>query len=128
MSVELGHYAVALAFAVAVLQGIVPLAGAQRGDARWMALGVPAALLQFALVTLAFACLTVAYVTSDFSVLNVAQNSHSAKPMLYKVSGVWGNHEGSLLLWALILTAFGAAVALFGQNLPVALKARVLSI
>jgi len=128
MSVELGHYAVALAFVVAILQGIVPLAGAQRGDARWMALGVPAALLQFALVTLAFACLTVAYVTSDFSVLNVAQNSHSAKPMLYKVSGVWGNHEGSLLLWALILTAFGAAVALFGQNLPVALKARVLSI
>lgn len=128
MIVELGHFAIALAFAVALIQGVVPMAGAARRDLRWMALAGPAALLQFALVAFAFACLTVAYVTSDFSVLNVAQNSHSAKPMLYKISGVWGNHEGSLLLWALILTAFGAAVAVFGGNLPDLLKARVLSV
>jgi cytochrome c-type biogenesis protein CcmF len=128
MIAELGHYAIALAFAVAIVQGVVPMTGAAREDARWMALGPPAALAQFALVAFAFGCLTTAYVTSDFSVLNVAQNSHSAKPMLYKISGVWGNHEGSLLLWALILTAFGAAVAVFGANLPEALKARVLSV
>jgi cytochrome c-type biogenesis protein CcmF len=128
MTAELGHYAIVLAFAVAIVQGIVPMAGAARDDARWMALGAPAALLQFALVAFAFGCLTTAYVTSDFSLLNVAQNSHSAKPMLYKITGVWGNHEGSLLLWALILTAFGAAVAAFGANLPESLKARVLSV
>ena len=76
----------------------------------------------------AFAALTQAYVTSDFSVANVVANSHSAKPLVYKISGVWGNHEGSMLLWALILAVFGAAVALFGANLPDTLRARVLAI
>ncbi len=93
-----------------------------------MEVGKPAALGQFALVALAFAALMHAYVVSDFSVLNVVQNSHTSKPMLYKVTGVWGNHEGSMLLWVLILSLFGAAVALFGRNLPPTLKARVLSV
>ena len=125
---EIGHFALLLALVVAVVQGIVPLAGASRGQASWMALGRPAALLQFALIATAFLALTQAYVSSDFTVLNVAQNSHSAKPMLYKVTGVWGNHEGSMLLWVLILALFGAAVALFGQNLPPTLRARVLGV
>lgn len=93
-----------------------------------MGLAAPAAIGQAALVAVAFAALTYAFVVSDFSVELVAQNSHSAKPMLYKVTGVWGNHEGSMLLWVLILALFGAAVALFGANLPPRLKARVLSV
>src|SRR5262245_64285116 len=93
-----------------------------------MALGSAAALTQALLVFIAFASLTQAYVTSDFSVANVVANSHSAKPLLYKITGVWGNHEGSMLLWALILSIFGAAVALFGVNLPDSLRSRVLAI
>jgi cytochrome c-type biogenesis protein CcmF len=93
-----------------------------------MALGRTAALTQAFLVLVSFGALTQAYVTSDFSVLNVVDNSHSAKPMLYKISGVWGNHEGSMLLWALILALFGAAVAVFGANLPDTLRSRVLAI
>ena len=115
---ELGHFALILALAVALVQGTLPLVGASRGDARLMALGRTAALTQAFLVILAFGALTQAYVTSDFSVANVVANSHSAKPLIYKISGVWGNHEGSMLLWALILSLFGAAVALFGANLP----------
>ena len=125
---ELGHFALILALCVALVQAVAPLVGAQRGDASWMAVARPAALTQFALIAVAFACLTQAYVTSDFSVLNVARNSHSAKPMLYKISGVWANHEGSMLLWVLILALFGSAVAAFGRNLPPALGARVLSV
>jgi len=125
---ELGHYALVLALLVAVYQSIVPLWAAQRGHAAAMETAVPAAQSQFILVATAFAALTYAYVTSDFSVANVAANSHSAKPLLYKISGVWGNHEGSLLLWALILTLFGAMAATFGANLPPGLKARVLSV
>src|SRR5262249_60767715 len=93
-----------------------------------MVLGRTAALPQALLVILAFAALTQAYVTSDFSVANVVANSHSAKPLLYKLSGVWGNHEGSMLLWVLILALFGAAVAIFGGNLPDSLRSRVLAI
>ncbi|HZX85892.1 MAG TPA: heme lyase CcmF/NrfE family subunit, partial [Reyranella sp.] len=125
---ELGHFALILALAVALVQGTLPLVGAARGDARLMALGSTAALTQALLVLVAFAALTQAYVTSDFSVANVVANSHSAKPLVYKISGVWGNHEGSMLLWALILAVFGAAVALFGANLPDTLRARVLAI
>ena len=125
---ELGHFALTLALSVALVQAVVPMIGAQRGDAQWIAVARPAALGQFLLVALAFACLTHAYVTSDFSVLNVALNSHSAKPMLYKISGVWANHEGSMLLWVLILALFGSAVATFDRNLPPALAARVLSV
>lgn len=125
---ELGHIALILALCLAIVQGILPLVGAARGMPGWIALGPQAALGQAVLVAFAFGCLTYAYVTSDFSVLNVAENSHRLKPMLYKFSGVWGNHEGSLLLWILILVIFGAAVAVFGRNLPATLKARVLGV
>jgi len=125
---ELGHFALVLALVVAIAQAILPMAGAQLNIPSWMAVARPAAYAQFALGLLAFACLTWAYVASDFSVLNVASNSHSLKPMLYKITGVWGNHEGSLLLWTLILALFGAAVAAFGDNLPQGLRARVLSV
>jgi cytochrome c-type biogenesis protein CcmF len=125
---ELGHFALILALAVALVQGTLPFVGAARGDIRLMALGRSAALTQALLIVLAFAALTQAYVTSDFSVANVVANSHSAKPLLYKISGVWGNHEGSMLLWSLILALFGAAVAVFGNNLPDSLRARVLGV
>jgi cytochrome c-type biogenesis protein CcmF len=128
MIVELGHFALMLALPVALVQATVPLWGAARRHGGAMALGDSTAIAQFALVALAFAALVNAYVTSDFSVLNVAENSHSTKPLLYKITGVWGNHEGSMMLWVLILTLFGAAVARFGANLPPALRARVLSI
>ena len=128
MVAELGHFSLILALAVALVQGTLPLLGAARGDIRLMDLGRTAALTQALLVIVAFAALTQAYVTSDFSVANVVANSHSAKPMLYKISGVWGNHEGSMLLWALILALFGAAVAVFGAGLPDTLRARVLAI
>ncbi|MEM7170483.1 MAG: heme lyase CcmF/NrfE family subunit [Pseudomonadota bacterium] len=128
MIAELGHFALILALIVALVQGILPMIGAARGYPGWMAMAKPAALFQLLFVTLSFAALTHAYVVSDFTLLNVVQNSHSAKPMLYKISGVWGNHEGSMLLWILILALFGSAVALFGNNLPATLKARVLGI
>src|SRR3546814_1151709 len=91
-----------------------------------MAVAGPAAVAQFLLVGTAFLSLMYAYVVSDFTVANVVENSHSAKPMLYKVTGVWGNHEGSMVLWILMLAGFGAAVALFGRSLPATLKARAL--
>ncbi|MFK5996482.1 MAG: heme lyase CcmF/NrfE family subunit [Rhodobacterales bacterium] len=128
MTAELGHFATLLAFFVALLQATVPLIGAARNQTNWMAAAKPMALAQFGLIAFAFAMLTVAFVTSDFSVRLVAENSHSLKPMLYKVSGVWGNHEGSMLLWVLILTFYGSMVAWFGNNLPDRLKARVLSV
>ncbi len=128
MIVEIGHFALILALAIALVQATVPMVGAARGDAAWMAVGKSAALVQWACVTISFLALTNAYVTSDFSLANVANNSHSAKPMLYKITGVWGNHEGSLLLWVLILATFGAAVALFGRHLPAGLQARVLAV
>ena len=95
---------------------------------RLMAVAEPAALAQLSLIALSFLALTHAYVTSDFSVETVWANSHSAKPLIYKISGVWGNHEGSMLLWVLILAIFGAAVALFGGNLPATLRANVLAV
>ncbi|MEI6204481.1 MAG: heme lyase CcmF/NrfE family subunit, partial [Enhydrobacter sp.] len=125
---ELGHFALILAFAVAIVQGTLSLVGASRGDIRLMALGRTAALTQAFLVILSFGALMQCYVTSDFSVANVVANSHSAKPLLYKISGTWGNHEGSMMLWTLILALFGAAVAIFGQNLPDTLRSRVLAI
>jgi cytochrome c-type biogenesis protein CcmF len=128
MFVELGHFALVLALAVAIVQTIVPAYGAYVRDARLMAVADSAALVQFALVAFAFLSLTQAYVTSDFSVANVAMNSHTTKPLIYKISGVWGNHEGSMLLWVLILALFGAAVALFGRNLPLTLKANALAV
>ncbi len=128
MIVELGHFALILALMVALVQATLPMWGAHRGDARLMALAGPAAGLQLVLIAGSFAALTWAFVVSDFSLAVVVSNSHTLKPMLYKVSGVWGNHEGSLLLWVLILAIYGAAVAGFGGNLPVRLKARVLAV
>jgi cytochrome c-type biogenesis protein CcmF len=128
MITELGHFALVLALAMAAVQMVVPLVGAQRGWTGWMAAAEPAAVAQLALVALSFGALTWAFVTSDFSLRLVVLNSHSDKPMLYKITGVWGNHEGSLLLWSLILALFGAAVAWFGTNLPPTLRARVLAV
>ena len=128
MIVELGHFALILACLVAVVQVVVPLVGAHRRWPGWMAVAEPAAVSQFLLTATAFAALTYAFVTSDFSVRLVVLNSHTDKPMLYKVTGVWGNHEGSMLLWVMIVSLFGAAVAWFGTNLPPTLKARVLSV
>jgi cytochrome c-type biogenesis protein CcmF len=125
---ELGHYALVLALFLAIVQSVLPLAGASRGVSAWMDVAGPAAIGQFTLILLAFLALMQAYVVSDFTVLNVVQNSHSLKPMLYKVTGVWGNHEGSMLLWVLILALFGAAVAAGGRNLPPTLRARVLAV
>ncbi|MAU45212.1 MAG: heme lyase NrfEFG subunit NrfE [Yangia sp.] len=128
MITELGHFALILAFLVACVQAVVPMVGAQKRWPGWMAVAEPAATAQFLLVLLSFAALTHAFVTSDFSLRLVVMNSHSAKPMLYKISGVWGNHEGSMLLWVLILALFGAMAAWFGGNLPPSLRARVLGI
>ena len=127
MIIEAGHFALILALMVALFQSVVPMVGAYRNDKAWMDFAIPSAIIQVILVSISFAALTYSYVVSDFSVLNVYQNSHSDKPMLYKVSGVWGNHEGSMLLWVYILSIYGAAVALFGRNLPPTLKARVVS-
>ncbi|APX90923.1 c-type cytochrome biogenesis protein CcmF [Brevirhabdus pacifica] len=128
MIAELGHFALILALMVAVAQTIIPLVGAHKGWSGWMAVAEPAATLQFLLTGGAFAALTYAFVTSDFSLALVTANSHTAKPMLYKVTGVWGNHEGSLLMWVMILSLFGASAAWFGQNLPATLRARVLGV
>ena len=128
MSAEIGHFALILGLVFALLGGLLPLVGAARGDARLVHMAPPLAIGQFLFVLTAFLCLMISYVNSDFSLMNVALNSHSMKPLLYKISGVWGNHEGSLLLWALILTLFASAVALFGNNLPSTFKARVLSV
>ncbi len=128
MIAESGHYALVLALALALVQMTVPFVGARKNDPVLMAVAGPTAVAQWCFVALAFGALMICYVRSDFSVLNVFENSHSAKPLVYKLSGVWGNHEGSMLLWVFILTVFGALVALFGANLPARLKASVLAV
>src|SRR5579872_423476 len=125
---EIGHFALVLALCVAVIQSTLPLVGAARGDGALVALARPAAVAQFLFIATAFFALMHAYAVSDFSLVNVAENSNSMKPLLYKVTGVWSNHEGSMLLWVFMLSLFGAAVALFGRNLPPALRARVLAV
>ena len=125
---EIGHFTLLLAFCVALIQATIPLFGAHKGRIDLMAIAESAANLQFALLLASFAALTHAFVTSDFSVKLVVLNSHSLKPMLYKITGVWGNHEGSMLLWVLILSLFGASASWFGANLPILLKTRVLSV
>ena len=127
MFAEIGHYALALALALSLIQMLVPLWGLRTHDPALAAVGAPAALGVLALLALSFAALTHAYVTSDFSVQNVVENSHSAKPMIYKITGVWGNHEGSMLLWVLILALFGALVALSKRSLPTRLRAGTLA-
>jgi cytochrome c-type biogenesis protein CcmF len=127
MIAESGHYALVLALALALIQSTVPMLGARLGDAALMNVARSTALAQLLFVGFSFAALVTPHVTSDFSVLNVYENSHSLKPMIYKVTGVWGNHEGSMLLWVSILALFGALVAAFGSNLPLSLRARVLA-
>lgn len=126
--VETGHFALVLAFALSLVQTIVPLFGARLNNPRLMAVGGPVAVTGFALTALSFVALASAYANSDFSVASVWENSHSLQPMIYKITGTWGNHEGSMLLWVLILTFFGALVAAFGSNLPATLRANVLAV
>ena len=126
--VEVGHFALCLAMIVAVLQCALPLIGLRLESLSAMRFADSAAQAQFVATACAMAALTYAYVVSDFSVANVALNSHSAKPMLYKVTGVWANHEGSMLLWVLILTLFGALISLFGRGIPTNMRATVLAI
>ncbi|WLR96000.1 heme lyase CcmF/NrfE family subunit [Shinella sumterensis] len=128
MIIELGHYALILALATVIIQAVLPLIGTIRNDRALMAVAPAAAFAGFLLVLFSFSVLTFAYVVSDFSVANVWENSHSLKPMIYKISGVWGNHEGSMLLWLLILVFFSALVASFGANLPERLRANVLAV
>ena len=125
---ELGHFALALAVALATAQAILPLWGAQRRDARLMAAAPALAIGQLIALAAAFGALVWSSVVSDFSVLNVAENSQALKPLIYKITGTWGNHEGSILLWCLILALCGGAVAAFGRSLPSALRARVIGV
>ena len=128
MITEAGHFALILAFATALAQTLLPLWGAVRRDPALQAIARPAAIATFMLVSFSFAALTVAYVRSDFSVANVVMNSHSTKPLIYRISGVWSNHEGSMMLWVLILVTFAALIALRGGRMPERLLASVLSV
>jgi cytochrome c-type biogenesis protein CcmF len=125
---ELGHYALVLALGLALVQAVVPVIGARNGEPSLMRVADTTAPMQFVFVAISFAALAWCYVTSDFSVATVFENSHSLMPLVYKITSVWGNHEGSMLLWVSILALFGAAVALFGSNLPATLKANVLGV
>ncbi|HXF65185.1 MAG TPA: heme lyase CcmF/NrfE family subunit, partial [Burkholderiales bacterium] len=125
---EIGQLALVLALLLAAAQGVLALAGAARGDAAWMSVARPAAHGQFVFVAIAFGCLTYAFVANDFSVQYVASNSNSALPLAYRIAGVWGGHEGSLLLWVLILTAWTVAVSVFSRGLPADFVARVLGV
>ncbi|MFQ5696989.1 MAG: heme lyase CcmF/NrfE family subunit, partial [Myxococcota bacterium] len=125
---EVGHLALILALCLAAVQSTLPLVGAARGDAVWMGLARPASLGQLAFVALAFGCLTYAFVVNDFSVLYVAEHSNSALPLHYRIAAVWGGHEGSLLLWALMLCGWTAAVGTFRRHLPDPMAARVVAV
>ncbi len=128
MIAELGHILLITALVIAFLQAVLPLWGAAKNNKALMDFAGRAALLQCAAIIGAFALLTTAFVTSDFSVKLVAEHSHSAKPLLYKITGVWANHEGSMLLWVLILSIYGAMLPIFGKALPDTLRARALGI
>ncbi len=128
MIAEAGHYALVLALGLALIQSFVPILGARWGDPALMNVARSTALAQLLFVAASFTALVTLHVTSDFSVVNVFENSHSLKPLIYKITGVWGNHEGSMLLWVLILALFGGLVAAFGNNLPLSLRAHVLAV
>jgi len=128
MIIELGHYALVLALATAMVVSVVPVLGARRRDVAMMDVAQVGTIALFSLVSFSFGVLTYAHVASDFSVRNVWENSHSLVPLIYRISGVWGNHEGSMMLWLLILTLFSAVVTVFGRNLPSTLRANVLSV
>jgi len=125
---EIGHFALIVALCMALVQGTLPLVGAARGIPRWMALARPVAQGQFVFVALSFICLTYAFIHSDFSVLYVAEHSNSDLPLIYRIAGVWGGHEGSLLLWILMLTIWMLAVTVFSRHLPEEMVARVLGV
>ena len=125
---ELGHFALWLALAVALVMGVMPMWGSIRGREDWMALARPLAGVLFVLIGVAFVSLTAAFVGNDFSVLYVASHSNSALPLMYRVAGVWGGHEGSLLLWAMMLCVWMIAVAVFSKHLPLEMVARILSV
>ena len=128
MIAELGHYALMLALGLALIQGTMPIVGTRTNDPVLMSIAVPTALAQFAFVATAFTALAICYVISDFSVLNVFENSNSQMPFIYRLTSIWGNHEGSMILWVSILTFFGALVAVLGNNLPAVLKANALAV
>ena len=125
---ELGHFALIVALCVALTQAVVPLAGAARGNAAWMRVARPAAQGQFVFVIFAFACLAYCFVANDFSVLNVATNSNSSLPWFYRLAATWGSHEGSLLLWVLMLSVWMLAVSVFSRHLPLEMVARILGV
>src|SRR3954463_8276372 len=125
---EVGQFALILALLLALMQGVLPIVGAARGNAAWMALARPAAQGQFTFVAIAFGCLAWSFVHNDFSVVNVVSNSNSQLPEIYRFAATWGSHEGSLLLWVLMLNVWAVAVSLFSRHLPQALVARVLGV
>ncbi len=125
---ELGHFALIIALCIALTQAMLPLIGAARGNVVWMRLARPAAQGQFVFVAIAFACLAYAFVANDFSVLNVATNSNSKLPWFYRFAATWGSHEGSLLLWVLMLTVWMLAVSVFSRHLPLEMVARILGV
>ena len=128
MIVEIGHFALILAACVALVQGVLPLAGTLNDNQRWQALAKPAATLQFLLIALSFAVLAHGALTDDFSIKYIAGHSNSLLPTQYKFASVWGGHEGSLLLWMLMLSGWTLAVAIFSRTLPLAMVARVIGI
>jgi cytochrome c-type biogenesis protein CcmF len=125
---ELGQFALILALLMAVTQSVLPLVGAARGLRSWMAVGSSAAQAQFIFVLVAFGCLAYSFITNDFSVLNVATNSNSLLPLNYRLAATWGSHEGSLLLWSLLLALWTVAVTLFSRQLPLEMRARVVGV
>ncbi len=125
---ELGHFSLMVALAVALVHGMLPIVGAARADARLMALARPAARVLFVLVVLASACLVISFLSNDFSVAYVATTSSRALPLRYKIAAFWGGHEGSMLLWLLILSFWMCAVSLFSRHLPQAMVARILGV
>ena len=125
---EIGQFALIVALLLALTQSVLPLYGASNGNRAWMALAAPAGQAQFIFVVIAFSCLAYSFVTNDFSVLNVATNSNSELPLHYRLAATWGSHEGSLLLWALMLALWTVAVSLFSRHLPEEMTARVLSV
>jgi cytochrome c-type biogenesis protein CcmF len=125
---ELGHFALVVALFIGVALSILPVVGAARGDLAWMGFARPAAQAQFVFVAIGFGCLVASFVAHDFSVVNVASNSNSALPLEYRVAASWGSHEGSMVLWVLMLTGWAAAVSLLSKRLPLDMVARVLGV
>ncbi len=125
---ELGQFALIIALCIALVQGVLPIVGAARGEVTWMNVARPAAQGQFVFVVIAFACLAYSFVNNDFSVLNVVNNSNSSLPWYYRFAATWGSHEGSLLLWVLMLTVWMLAVTLFSRHLPLEMVSRILGV